>query len=78
MSNPSLPDMTAMFDQFSTTLENFAVVLKTYHGKLLEQGFSEELAEQLVVEFQNTYWNTLLSVNKPGAVNNYTINNHDQ
>jgi hypothetical protein len=64
MSN-QVPDITALFDQFTTTLENFAVLLKVYHKKLLDEGFSRSMANQLTKEFQNTYWQTTLGVFKP-------------
>lgn len=64
MSN-QVPDITAMFDQFSTTLENFAVLMKTYHDRLIAEGFSRSMANQLTRDFQNTYWSNVLRLYPP-------------
>ncbi len=63
-NNEKPPDVVAMFDQFGTTMENFAVVLKQYHSKLIEEGFSAQMANLLVREFQATHWNNMFSLFK--------------
>ena len=60
-----VPDLTALMDQFGTTMENFAVILKQYHSKLIDEGFSVAMANQLVKEFQAIHWNNMFGMFKP-------------
>lgn len=59
-----IPDFTAMFDQFGTSMENFALVLKQYHSKLIQEGFSPAVAMLLIKDFQAKFLDHVFSPGK--------------
>lgn len=47
-----LPDITAIFDQAETHMENTAKMLATYYKSLRKNGVPAKLANELVLDFQ--------------------------
>ena len=55
------PDaMLALFDQFETTISNFAPIIATYYSKLVAEGVPPDLAEELTLEWHRIFWEAQL------------------
>lgn len=52
MSDDELPDVVAMLDQALVAMANVAKLIRAYHVALVEQGFAEEQALLLTLQYQ--------------------------
>lgn len=50
------PDLTAQLDQMGAMMANFAPVVAQYHKALIDHGVPEDLAGDLVMEWQAIYF----------------------
>lgn len=53
-------DMVAAGEQFEAAVEMIAIILASYYKKLIANGMPPHLADDLVREFHNAWWETQL------------------
>lgn len=63
-NNKPLIDMVAAAEQFETAIETIAIVLASYHKKLINEGMPPHLADELVRDFHQEWWEHQLGESK--------------